>query len=531
MLTISEPLRGGAAADYYLNLTQEDYYLNAPEAPGRWVGHGAAVIGLTGKVRGDDFRRVMEGRSPDGSLALVQNAGDPQRQSGWDLTFSAPKSVSVFWALSPAPIREQIEAIQQRAVEVTLAHLEQTAALTRRGRGGRIVEPAAAMFATFQHRTSRAQDPQLHTHAVLVNLALRQDGTTGSLLSHPIFKQKLALGAVYRVELAAGLQRVLGLALEPDEVGFHIRGVPRSLCREFSQRRQQIEQRLQERGLTSAVAAKIAALDTRPAKTLTRAEELFAAWRETGKVSGWGQEQAVGLIHPRALTPASNPPVETQRNTVLRSQREKRPRTSPRVSDPQDESGDNRSQFQQELARAVESIPPESREPRTVLPLAAQAAVRHGADAQGMLDGLADAIPKAWPRMPRWVRVEWHRLFDHTPWITPRRKFVYGEVFQPFPGAWWRPARDLRLRRLRVELPRIQFGRHRRAHRPKWWQIYWKKPVAVGELRVQQRFLFPHAPKWSPLYGLSAPALRVTTKRSKWVAGQVHPCLHQGMSY
>ena len=496
MLSISQPLKGGGAAEYYLDLARDDYYLQAPEAPGRWFGQGAALLGLTGQVKGDDFRHVMDGRSPGGSLALVQNAGKPDRQSGWDLTFSAPKSVSVLWAMAPPQVRDQIESIHHRAVETALTHLEQTAALTRRGQGGRTVEPAAVMFATFQHRTSRSQDPQLHTHAVLVNLGLREDGTTGSVLSRPFFQQKLALGAMYRTELAAGLQRELGITVEPDRVGFHVAGVPRPLCRHFSQRRQQIERQLEERGDSGAVAAKVAALDTRTAKTATPAENLFAVWQEIGNARGWGPSHAETLIRP-----------------------------------PSQQQQHDHGPFEQELADVVTAAAKVSLEPRRVLPHATQAAVRHGADARMLLDGLAETLNGVRPQMPRWLQVQWQRVFDSTPWIKARGKFVYTETFQPFAKSWWRPARELRLTRVRVELPQIRLGSRSRRFQPKWWEIYWKANLGIGELRVQQRFLFPHAPRWSPLQGLSLPAVRFTTNCSKWQPGRIDPSLDQGHSH
>jgi len=495
MLSISNPLKGADAGKYYLELARDDYYLGAGEAPGRWYGQGASLLRLPAEVKGRHFLNLLAGCSPDGKLALVQNARKPERQSGWDLTFSAPKSVSVLWAMAPPELRQQIEAIHKHAVQTALSHLEATCALTRRGQGGQTVESAAVLFATFQHRTSRAQDPQLHTHAVLVNLGLREDGTTGSVLSRPFFEQKLALGALYRTDLAAGLRQGLGLTLEPDRVGFHVAGVPRELCREHSQRRQQIERKLEERGAVGAVAAKVAALDTRPAKITTGREDLFARWQEYGQSRGFGAAQALALTRG-----AAHPPVD-------------------------------RVRFEREVAAGLAAVPEAQRTPRQVLSVAVPAAVRHGVDARTLLRSVSGLVERDWRRLPRLVHVEWRRLFDHTPWLKSRGKFLYTETHRPFARGWWRPAREFQLPRVRVELPRVALGARKRPYQRQWWKIYWKRDLGVGELRVQERVLFPQAPKWSPLHGRSLPALRFTTQKSQEQDRQAQKDRDQGHSH
>ena len=100
MLSISKPMHGAGQGNYYLGLAREDYYLSGGEPPGLWHGEGASRLGLSGVVEPEKFRNLLNGFSPDRLHPLAQNAGRNDRQSGWDLTFSAPKSVSVLWALS-----------------------------------------------------------------------------------------------------------------------------------------------------------------------------------------------------------------------------------------------------------------------------------------------------------------------------------------------------------------------------------------------------------------------------------------------
>jgi conjugative relaxase-like TrwC/TraI family protein len=110
MLSISNPMKGAGREDYYLKLAGEDYYSAGTERPGYWLGEGAERLELSGKVEAEALRNVLDGFTPEGRRGLVQNAGAFGRQRGWDLTFSAPKSVSVLWALAPQDMKAQIEA-------------------------------------------------------------------------------------------------------------------------------------------------------------------------------------------------------------------------------------------------------------------------------------------------------------------------------------------------------------------------------------------------------------------------------------
>ena len=289
-------MRGSGQGNYYLELACEDYYLQGGEPPGRWFGKGAARFNLSGEVQKDIFRNLLQGFDPEGKNPLVQNAGDDHRQSGWDLTFSAPKSVSSAWSQSPQDVRREFQAAQQAAVEKALAYLEDVAAVTRRGQGGTTAEKASFVAATFEHGTSRALDPQLHTHALLLNVAFREDGTTGTIRSVDVFRHKMAAGAIYRAELAHQLEKRLGLAAEKVKNWFELRVVSEALSKEFSKRRTEIEAVLAERGLDNPIAAKIAALDTRQKKGHVARATLFETWRETGAKHHWTEKELRSLI-------------------------------------------------------------------------------------------------------------------------------------------------------------------------------------------------------------------------------------------
>jgi conjugative relaxase-like TrwC/TraI family protein len=287
---------------YYLKLAAEDYYIGGGEPQGVWLPTaGARVLGLSDSVSKDGFHALFHGRAPDGT-PLVQNAGKADRRPGYDLTFSAPKTVSVLWAMAPPDIRHAIQECQRQAVTEAIQHVELEAAFSRRGKGGSGMTRAGIVVAAFEHGTSRALDCQLHTHALVLNVATRDDGTTGSLESKPLYDHKMVTGAFYRAQLAHLLQERLGLGTVRQGTSFEIAGVPSKLCDHFSKRRQEIEKKLGEKGLETAAAAAVAALDTRQAKTaVPPRRELFDQWQRIGAQFGFTPERVHRLLHRTRL--------------------------------------------------------------------------------------------------------------------------------------------------------------------------------------------------------------------------------------
>ena len=259
----------------------EDYYSQGCEAtPSQWMGSAAEVLGLSGQVDREDHLLTLQGFDPRSGEALVQKAGENRRYA-FDLTFSAPKSVSIAWAVADKPVKKGIEAAQDRAVEVTLAFIEENFALGRRGsaKDGTITKECVKLLAAaYRHGSSRELDPQIHTHLVTNNLGVRPDWTWGALNEKELFEWKLALGAIYRSELAAELQKNLGFVIESDRDYFRLTGIPKELEEEFSKRRAQIEAALRDKGHSGGKAAEVAALDTRKGKKITAAEILREEW-------------------------------------------------------------------------------------------------------------------------------------------------------------------------------------------------------------------------------------------------------------
>lgn len=276
--------------------SREDYYAGEGDA-GQWGGALSAKLGLSGDVEKGELLRMLQGFHPKTGEALAGNAGD-KHKSGWDCTFSSPKSVSVAWALGDAEMQQAIDRAQERAAKAGLDYL-QGHAFSSRDRGDRQQQITEVMAAQYEHGTSREGDPQRHTHYAIANIAMRADGTVSAVEFDT--RHKMAAGAIYRAELAAELQK-LGFTIERDgRDSFRIAGVDTKLCDDFSKRRAQIEAHLAEHGQGSAKASAIAALATRKAKGDVSRAELLQIWREAGKAAGVDADTIRKLSQSKAV--------------------------------------------------------------------------------------------------------------------------------------------------------------------------------------------------------------------------------------
>lgn len=311
------------------------------ESPGVWYGKGAAAIDLKGIVDATQLSILLEGYCPNDSSRKLQNAGkhtqlyrkdgqlkERRREVGMDATFSAPKSVSVVWALADESTRKVIQTAHDQAVKKALDIFEENHAYTRRGKGGKRLEKTRIVVALFRHGTSRfvegiAPDPQLHTHALIAKASVREDGAFRSLLfsRYPrgrgqpsLLEVQKTLGAIYRLELAYGLQMQLGynVAITPSTDGkdmfFELADVDSALCQVLSKRRQQIESELAQPEYASdespALKASVVALKTRGLKgVVPPRKELYKNWAQIGQAHQYRPPPAVFRIpsQPAAL--------------------------------------------------------------------------------------------------------------------------------------------------------------------------------------------------------------------------------------
>jgi conjugative relaxase-like TrwC/TraI family protein len=314
---------------YYANQVGHgacEYFLGVGEAPGRWYGRGVEPLGLTarGEVRDWQLEAIF-GRAlhPTGRYRLGR-AWRADGVTGYDLCLSAPKSVSALWALGGPEIGGAIRAAHAAAVRAGLDYLDVHAAFSRVGRDGHTqVATAGFAAAVFDHRTSRAGDPQLHTHALVLNKVRCPDGEWRTIDGHEIYAHKKSAGVLYQAALRCELTRRLGVSwAEVSKDGqAEIAGIPQTLIQRWSTRAEQVaaesapviaayETKL-GRPLTSAertAVAKVAVLKTRPGKEQVDIVGLLDRWHAEAAELGWTPDRLAAAVQAGARPASSRPP-------------------------------------------------------------------------------------------------------------------------------------------------------------------------------------------------------------------------------
>lgn len=312
--------KGVGGGDYYLKAaTVDDYYLNTGatddpalmrEPPGKWFDPaGALPSEMQGqRVGADEFRAYLGGFNPATGAAIVRGAGE-QHVSGYDFTFSTPKGVSVLWSQLPDLMRTEIEAAQAAAVERALQFMTEKGGIARRGAGGTVKERVGLVAALWPHASSRENDPQLHTHCTVLNLARCQDGIYRTIDVSQILRWQSAIAGVYHAELAALLADRLGVrcAVKDGDFVFDCHDVPLRVREHWSKRSAQIKSAVAERGLDDVSKAVLDRLtiETRDKKSELPRAELIERWRVEGEQVGFTASEAVkclGVATPRPLT-------------------------------------------------------------------------------------------------------------------------------------------------------------------------------------------------------------------------------------
>ena len=302
-------LKGATAGVYYLNELPR-YYLDADgEPPGRWHGHAAEVLGLDVRIVDGDFLAVMAGRDPTTNRDLGRVYGT-ESVRGFDVTASAPKSVSVLLALGDRDVRREVVAAHDAAVAAVQVWIERHAH-TRYRIGGEVavVDAEGIVAAVFRQHTSRSLDPQLHTHLVIPNRVMSPDGRWLALDARLIKLDQQSLSAIYHPGLRAEMTYRLGVRWEQPVNGIaEIRDVPDDVLVEFSARTQDIRRRLDDkldrfsdtmgRDPTPRERWKLereAAIDSRPVKTHSVDAEVLHA--------GWANRHVSSAMTPQTSSP------------------------------------------------------------------------------------------------------------------------------------------------------------------------------------------------------------------------------------
>lgn len=299
-----------ATAQYYTR-----YLTNADgELPGEWTGHQAGLLGLTGEVTTEALQTLLEGRDPTSGSQLgypltdrVTASGKVVRAvAGFDATFSAPKSLSVWWALTGD---DRLAECHDIAVAAVIDHLERYGSTTRVRANGRRLHPdtQGLTAAVFRQTTSRLDDPQLHSHVVISAKVQTDDGRWLALDARTLKGYQRALGGLYQSVLRAEVTARFGVAWDAIDKGqAEIVGVPADVLEVFSKRTAQVDAAFEakliefwnregrdptakERGALGREAA----ADTRGHKTGAASEDLRSLW----------QSEAVALgVTARGLT-------------------------------------------------------------------------------------------------------------------------------------------------------------------------------------------------------------------------------------
>jgi len=236
---------GDAESYFDEHLSQNDYYAAGEIRPGQWIGAGAERLGLKNTVTREQFHALCENENPETGERLTQRQlKEGQRRVFYDFTCSAPKSVSV---LAVTLADERLVTAHEEATRIAFRELESFAATRVRKQGNqkdRITGNLVA--AAFTHTSSRALDPQLHTHFTVFNATFDDRERSWKALQAGGMYDAIRYGtAVYRNELAKRVQQI-GYWIQPSKHGFQIEGVSDEVLKRFSKRAQQRDAVVQE---------------------------------------------------------------------------------------------------------------------------------------------------------------------------------------------------------------------------------------------------------------------------------------------
>ena len=302
MLSIAA-LKSASTGEYY---EKDDYYFGKGEdgegsSALTWGGGGAAKLGLLGQAMHEDFKAVLEGRNPDSGGPPLSHAerqaregrvvqGDGDRAAhkpGFDLTFSAPKTISLAVLLGGD---ERLLKAHDKAVATAMAFVETHYAATRIRNGERgidLVKTGNLVWAQTNHSTSRAGDPQLHSHVVVANATFdAASGQWRAIESRPVFENRQLIGLVYQGELAKAAMELGYDVVEHKGGTFELAGFSDKLRQTFSKSTDRIKANLEREKPQTGAAKDAVKLMGRPKKLDLPESELAARWEKESLAIG-----------------------------------------------------------------------------------------------------------------------------------------------------------------------------------------------------------------------------------------------------
>jgi len=323
MLTISKALSARQAQTYHSKefaSEEQNYWSKNQRAHTEWRGGLAEEWDLKGSVGASHFAQLSEGQRPETGQQLIKHQPartyeneygrqitSSEHRAGWDATFSAPKSVSLTALVGGD---DRIREAHRESVRVALTELER---YTQARMGNTRTPETTGKFiaATFEHDTARPVEgyaaPQLHTHAVIFNVTVRENGQARALQERSLFQSQHYVTSVYRSELALRLKE-LGYTIERGKYGQpEIKGYTQEYLDASSPRREQIKEHLQSMGMEGAGAAQVAAHRTRDQKELLSPEDVLKRHRELSAQYGHQPDRVVAEARQHGPTHSQQP--------------------------------------------------------------------------------------------------------------------------------------------------------------------------------------------------------------------------------
>ncbi|MBU0744253.1 MAG: conjugative transfer relaxase/helicase TraI [Gammaproteobacteria bacterium] len=311
MITLSLIKNAAGAAQYYAK--EDNYYLSEVDAKeaSSWLGKGATDLGLKGKIEENELQKLLEGKLPNGLAVGLQKDSKTNHRAGYDICFHAPKSVSIlaldgkdkrFYDAHLDAVKETLKIIERDCAQSKVFKNEQV----------RFENTKNLTVALVRHTASRALDPHLHHHALVMNVTKRQDNAWRALassriknpgningFSERVYNNQIYYGLIYQSSLA---NRVVQLGCEIEAVGPHglweIKGVPKEARDIMSKRRQQIEERIGNLNYKSLKSADIASLDTREKKPKDlKLDAIKQVWKDELASVGFSSKEFIAELN------------------------------------------------------------------------------------------------------------------------------------------------------------------------------------------------------------------------------------------